>query len=300
MNQPGRYAELLRLHRVLKKLIPSRLREARFGLRRVGPVRFVRYRRLQRVERRKPPPRAGQPFDIGGGVIILHASTVRSVLSHWVEYGHGIQELRAFKSLAPGHRLLLDIGAAEGIYAAAFCSLTGQRAWAFEPSPEMFGRLEHLRQLNPNLNIAATNIALGASAGERTVRQYADGQFSGVGAAPEDVDIMALTTLDAFVEDHGLAPDMVKLDVEGMELDVLRGGERTFREAVRTIVLEAHYELLGRLGQSMADLQAVLEDYGFRFEALDGACIDDLASYAQAHPELLPGYTVIVCRKNHG
>lgn len=290
---------MLRLHRVVKQLIPSRLREARFGLKRVGPARFVRYRRLERVARRRPAPRAGEPFDIGGATIVLHASTVRSVLSHWVEYGHGIQELHAFKRLAPGHRLLLDIGAAEGIYAAAFCSLTGQRAWAFEPSPQMFDRLQQLCRLNPDLSIEATNIALGASAGERSVRQYADGQFSAVGAPPGERDVMAVATLDAFVADHGLQPDMIKLDVEGMELDVLRGGQRTFREAVRTIVLEAHYELLGQLGHSMADLQAVLEDYGFRLESLDGARVDDLAGYARAHPELLPGYTIIVGRKNH-
>lgn len=286
-----------RLHRVVKKLIPSRLREMRFGLKRVGPARFVRYRRLERVERRRPAPRAGEPFDIGGGTIVLHASTVRSVLSHWVEYGHGIQELHAFKRLAPGHRLLLDIGAAEGIYAAAFCALTGQRAWAFEPSPEMFGRLEQLRRLNPNLAIDATNVALGANSGERSVVRYSDGQFSGVGAPPGERDVMAVTTLDAFADEHGLQPDMVKIDVEGMELDVLRGGARTFREAVSTIVLEVHYEPSGRLGQSITDLQAVLEDYGFRLESLDGARVDDLASYARAHPELLPGYTIIVCRK---
>lgn len=286
------------MHRTLKKAIPTRLREARYKLKRLGPARFARYRRLERVERRKPPPRGGQPFDIGGGAIVLHASTVHSVRSHWVEYGHGIQELHAFQRLAPGHRLMLDVGAAEGIYSAAFCSLTGRCAWAFEPSPEMFGRLEDLRCLNPNLAIDATNIALGASVGQRSVRQYTDGQFSGVGAAPGEHDIMSVTTLDAFIEGHGLEPDFAKIDVEGMELDVLRGGERTFRGTVRTIVLAEHYELLAQLGQSLAELQALLENYGFQLEALDGARVEDLAGYTRAQPELLPGYTIIVCRKS--
>jgi FkbM family methyltransferase len=287
------------MQRILRKLIPLRLREARFKQQRLGSAKSARYRRLVRVERRKPPPRAGEPFDIGGAAFVLHASTLHSVRSHWIDYGHGIEELHAFKRLASGHVLLLDIGAAEGIFSAAFCALTGQRAWAFEPSPEMLTRLEHVRRLNPTLAIHISDLALGAKAEQRPVRQYTDGQFSAAGAQAGGSDTMGVTTLDAVVEQHGLKPDLAKIDVEGMELDVLRGGECTFRSLVRTIVLEVHYTLLAQLGQTMPALQALLEDYGYGLESLDGGAIDDLAQYARAQPEMLPGYTIVVCRRPH-
>jgi FkbM family methyltransferase len=285
------------MHRALKNAVPLGFREARFKLKRLGPVKCARYHRLERIARRKPSPVGGQLFDIGGGAFVLHASTVHSVLSHWVEYGHGIQELHAFTRLASNHRLLLDIGAAEGIYAAAFCSLTGRAAWAFEPSPEMFGRLRDLCAINPGLAIEATNLALGAKVGQRSVRQYTDGQFTGVGVAPGESEVMTVTTLDAFVAEAELKPDFAKIDVEGMEFDVLRGGERTFSDLVRTIVLEVHYGVFAQLGESLADLRSLLEGYGFQLESLDGAPIADLGRYAQAQPEMLPGYTIIVCRK---
>lgn len=175
--------------------------------------------------------------------------------------------------------------------------MTGQRAWAFEPSPEMLRRLEDLRHLNPTLAIDVSDMALGAQAEQRSVRQYTDGQFSAVGAQASRSDAMAVTTLDAFVEQRALRPDFAKIDVEGMELDVLRGGECTFRSTVRTIVLEVHHALLTQLGQTMPELQALLEGYGFRLESLDGGSVNDLAQYARSHAEMLPGYTIIVCCK---
>jgi FkbM family methyltransferase len=213
-----------------------------------------------------------------------------------VDYGHGIEELGAFRRLAPDHHLLLDIGAAEGIYAAAFCAWTSRDAWAFEPSPEMFARLEQICRVNPALSIRPLKLALGADVGERGVQQYLDGQFSAVGA-PATGQTMAVSTLDIFVDSHGLAPDFAKIDVEGMEFDVLRGGERTFRGPVRTIVLEVHYGTFAQLGETTPGLQALLEDYGFALEDLGGAKVTDLDRFTRARPERIPGYTVVVARK---
>ena len=285
------------MHDLLKKAIPPVLREKRYKLRRLGPARYAAYQRLERSARRKPLPAAGEPFDLRGGAIVLHASTVHAVRSHWVDYGHGIEELNAFRRLAPEHDLFIDIGAAEGIFSGAFCALTGKPAWAFEPSPEMFERLTQMCLVNPGFSITRTNVALGAIAGTRQVKQYPDGQFSGVGA-PLAAEGMTVATLDEFADAHGLHPDFAKIDVEGMELDVLRGGERTLRRYVQTILLEVHYDMLHEGGQSMEQLQVVLDGYGFGLESLSGTAIDDLSEYARENPEQQPGYTIIVCRKS--
>jgi FkbM family methyltransferase len=281
----------------LRQVVPLSLRETRYKLKRLGIAKFIRYHRIESRERRKPPPQAGSSFDIGGAHFVLHESTIAAVRSHWVEYGHGILELKAFKRVAHAHDMLLDIGAAEGIYSACFCALTGRSAWAFEPSREKFPNLEDLCHLNPDLAIHPVNIAVDANAGERAFRRYPDGQFSGVGATPENSELLPVTTIDAFVADRQLLPDFAKIDVEGMELDVLRGGERTFRDLIKTIVLEVHYAELENQDQSNMQLQALLEGYGFCLESLDGLRIQDLERFTQAQPEPIPGYTIIICRK---
>src|SRR4051794_27856109 len=122
---------------MVRFVVPERARLEVFKARRLGGRKYIRYSRLERAEGRKPAPREGEPFDIGGKYrIIPDRSTLNAITTHWVNYGHAIEELNAFKAVADDHKAFLDIGAAEGIFSAAFCALTGRRAWAFEPSPE--------------------------------------------------------------------------------------------------------------------------------------------------------------------
>jgi FkbM family methyltransferase len=286
------------LKSAIKPLVPARARFELFRLRRLGPAKYREYTRLERAARRVGGPSAGRPFDIGGrDPIVLHDSTVHAVRSHWVDYGHSIKELAAFKRLAPEHARLFDVGAAEGIFSAAFCVLTGRASWAFEPSPEMFRRLGHLRAVNPQLDIRPFHIALGERPERRAVRQYPDGQYSAVGVTPRDRAQMDVTTLDAVVEAHGVAPDLLKIDVEGMELAVLKGARATLAAHVRTIVLEVHYDALAERGETLGELGGVLADASFELWSLRFEPIPDLGRYVRRERELTPGYTIVLARR---
>jgi FkbM family methyltransferase len=239
---------------------------------------------------------AGAPFEIGAPVpIVLHESTVKAVRSHWVDVGPAMNELHAFRRAASGHRVFLDIGAAQGIFSAAFCALTGGQAYAFEPSPEMFEELMALIDQNPGFKITPCEIALGAAAGVQRVQHFG-AQFRGVNSTEGDDVTMAVETLDDFVESNDLAPDFVKVDVEGMELEVLRGGANTFSQLVDVIMLEIHPGMLMR-GEKVSDLQSILLAYGFTLFTLDFAPISDLASYTTRGRAALRSATNIVCAK---
>jgi FkbM family methyltransferase len=286
------------LKAAIKPIVPVRARSELFRFRRLGASKYVEYTRLERAERRKAAPLPGKPYDIGAGSpIIMHSSTVPTVRSHWIDYGHAIKEFRAFKRLAPDHEVLFDVGAAEGIFSAAFCALTGRTSWAFEPSPVMFQRFSDLRALNPELRIVAFNIALGETAGSQRVREYTDGQFSAVGVQDGDAHEMAVTTLDAVVQAHGTAPDLVKVDVEGMELAVLAGATETLTTSVKTIILEVHYDALAERGEAVDDIERALADTGFELWSLDFERITHLRPYVASEPEMIPGYTIVIARR---
>ena len=67
-------------------------------------------------------------------------------------------------------------------------------------------------------------------------------------------------TLDDAVAEHGLRPAVVKIDVEGGELDVLRGATRTLADAQPVLLVEVSE-------QSGRDVERLLRDYrAFRVE----------------------------------
>jgi len=260
---------------VLRKL-PRRLRVELYHLRRLGPSGYARHNWwVYTKERSLPRPSTAEPFDIGGSApIVLHESTLDTVTSHWLDR-EGIEELDAFRRVALGCSTFLDIGAAQGIFSAAFCAITGGHAYALEPSQSMWPALVALIELNPEFEITPFQLAVGATAGSQAVEAHG-AQFRRVTSAEAATDTMEVETLDDFAALHGVRPEFVKIDVEGMELDVLRGGAATFREVVEVIMLEIHPRILMQ-GEGFAGIQELLTSLGFRLLTLQFAPIADLA-----------------------
>jgi FkbM family methyltransferase len=266
------------------------------AVRQLGARKYGEYALLTWRARIGPRPRAGRPFRLAGGAtVVLDESTVGGVTAHWINSGQGIRELRAFERLAPGHTVLVDVGAGAGLFSAAFCALTGGRAFAFEPSPSMFERLQALVAVNPSFAIEASPLALGASAGEQQVA-YTGRQFRAVEQDGEGNTTMDLMTLDGFVAEHGLHPTFAKIDVEGMELEVLRGGSETFRNDVRDIILELHSRMLIGSG-TVADVERFVCDLGYRLYDVEGRPIADLTRFAARTRELPAGTFHVICRR---
>ena len=136
--------------------------------------------------------------------------------------------------VAPGG-LVFDIGAHVGDRTASFLRL-GARVVALEPQPRVFRalRLIHGRAPGAVLRCAAA----GALPGETLMRVNSANPTVST-ASPDLIAAAALaegwrdevwdrtirvpvTTLDALIAEHG-RPDFVKIDVEGHELEVLRG-----------------------------------------------------------------------------
>lgn len=142
---------------------------------------------------------------------------------------------------ASGADLVLDIGANRGQFAQRLRSTGYQgRILSVEPLPEEHAHLLDLSAGDPAWTIAP-RVALGAEDGEITLFRYADSSLSSalkpVGTAAEFADAVEvqtpLTTLDALVQAH--APDtrqmFVKIDVQGLEMQVIGGGAQTLGAA---------------------------------------------------------------------
>jgi FkbM family methyltransferase len=82
--------------------------------------------------------------------------------------------------------------------------------------------------------------------------------------------VLEADTLDNILKETGVKrADLVKIDVEGAELDVLRGAPETLRNA-RKVIVEVHNTDLNDYG-GFKEIQAVLEEHGLRVSKLQRA-----------------------------
>jgi FkbM family methyltransferase len=149
----------------------------------------------------------------------------------------------------------VDVGAHIGsVIAEVARHCPGSRIVAFEAIPE---KVEHLRRAFPGVELHSC--ALGESDGEATffVNTRRSG-FSSLGR-PSDADradvaelVVPLRTLDGFLASDQVG--VIKIDVEGAELGVLRGGDRLVAASRPTIMFESGPQAEDGLGYSKQDL----------------------------------------------
>jgi FkbM family methyltransferase len=159
----------------------------------------------------------------------------------------------------------LDVGPNDvvidaGAYVGDFTVKAAERARlviAVEPDP---GSVELLRRNVRGLgNVVVAEAALGEGPG------VSEMEGSGVSARvePGRGDRVKVVALDDLMEELGVEPTLLKMDIEGMECAALRGGLRSLR-SVRRAVMEVHGP------QNVEECPRVLEAQGFR-TALIGA-----------------------------
>jgi len=181
------------------------------------------------------------------------------------------------REIKPG-QVVLDIGANIGAHALHFARLVGDqgKVVAFEPTAYAFGKLLRNCALNPLLSrsIQAEQAMLVAIAGE----QVPDAVYSSwpLVAVPERHAVHGgqlhgtvgarSVRLDDAVEELGLtAVDHIKLDVDGNEPEVIRGGEGTLMRFKPIIFMELAPYLYSGTPDRLERMIASLQGIGYRF-----------------------------------
>jgi FkbM family methyltransferase len=142
------------------------------------------------------------------------------------------------RHLSPGDTAL-DVGAHLGFFSLLLSRLVGSegKVISVEADPFMGRHLEGNLDLNGTGNVAVVRAAAGTVAVER---RFSQGEGGGIGHLAADGDIaVAGTTLDLLAE-RFRNPKLVKVDVEGAELEVLEGGSRLLAEHHPVLVVEVH------------------------------------------------------------
>ncbi len=189
---------------------------------------------------------------------------------------------------------ILDVGAHDGLLALPLSRLPGARVIAFEPLPSAFARLQAAAAGSPAIELRPE--ALGAEPGRLTLsvpvlggvaqEQWASlakdyAAFASVGAQRFEVPVVTMDSLGLDDLQH------LKIDAEGAEEEVLRGGLATLRRCRPVVSLEL--EERHRPGATR-DVPALLAALGYgTWFWLDGAmhpvAAFDAATMGAASPD---------------
>jgi FkbM family methyltransferase len=188
---------------------------------------------------------------------------------------------RAMKSNLRADDTFWDIGANIGWFSLLASKIVGSngRVFSFEPSPDVFKLLyantQGLHSIRViqcgvgNADTVAAFAAQGISSSASFVKEVTKINQHYLPETPiRKVDVN-IRKVDTLVKELGRAPRVVKIDVEGFELEVLKGATGLLSTTRPTLIMEIHPPQLNLCGGSEALLFQLLTGTGYGWEIID-------------------------------
>jgi len=153
---------------------------------------------------------------------------------------------RFLQSIATPGWTFLDVGANAGYFSLLAHDLggSGSSIHAFEPNPRLADLLERSAASKPGIHVVRA--ACSDTTGPVDLHLSTTEGNTGLSTLRTDVldrsaarIVVSAVTLDEYCQEHAIRPDLMKIDVEGHELDVLRGaGAVLASHTLRAVICE--------------------------------------------------------------
>ena len=179
---------------------------------------------------------------------------------------------------------VFDIGAHIGMFSLGAARRAGAqgRVVAFEPAPETLQILKRHVAYNRDLGpIDVVGAVISDREGSVSFYTYRESMAASVARAnvevlnpqvrdsPAKEVVVPSMTLDRFCRERNLRPDIMKIDVEGAEVSVLKGAREVLTGSRPTFLCEIHPKQMANCGSSLEELHAYLESVGYLVEPID-------------------------------
>lgn len=210
----------------------------------------------------------GIPWDVNGVEYRIDAKS-RPSFAHNYE-----AEAAAYLSqrVKPG-MVSFDVGANVGAYVLqlAHWSAPGGQVIAFEPNSgarEVLAR--HIAWNGIESRVTVAPLAVSAQPGENVLyAEGADGMSrlaeANRGLRGNAVEVVVpVTSIDTWCREHGIWPDVLLLDIEGFEIEALRGAREAIARKRPILVVEMHPNVWNSSNASRPEAEQLLAELGLR------------------------------------
>lgn len=184
------------------------------------------------------------------------------------------QNVESLRSVFDYPFTLIDVGAAGGVNRRYWKNFRNLTVVGFEPDEREFGKLQQSERHR------WYQVALSSSDGvfdlhvtrHQTNTSLLEPNLELIGQLNTDVrnfDVLRKVplrcqTLDRVCADHGLVPQVIKLDTQGTELDILKGGEACLRRSIFAVEAEVEFLPLYKNQALFTDVHEYLGSLGFQ------------------------------------
>ena len=187
-----------------------------------------------------------------------------------------------------------DIGANVGFFTIIAAKLVGAtgKVYAFEPGQGNASSIRHNAELNNFNQVEVIEKAVSHSSGEGQLllAQYSGGHALATADAPPDlagevtVDLVSID--DLIAQKKIQPPNFVKVDVEGAELDVLKGMTETIKTYQPTIIYEVDDGDRAAYERKYQELESFLQSLNYQVTQTENSyeTIDWYVGHAIATP----------------
>ncbi|MBI4127239.1 FkbM family methyltransferase [Candidatus Peregrinibacteria bacterium] len=166
------------------------------------------------------------------------------IVDDWIEAGKN-------------HKCIIDIGGFNGIFGILAAKVNPEaRIFIFEPDSINFRHIQKNIHLNGLNNVKVFQCAVCDKDGELTFGGHLGGTGSRIGFGTTTVKSVSL---DEFIKEMNIDPDLLKIDVEGAETMVVEGAKQFLSAKSPMIFLEVHPEFLKSMSSTEEELFRKIE-----------------------------------------
>lgn len=178
--------------------------------------------------------------------------------------------------------IILDVGANIGVHTLKLAEISGDdgRVYAFEPDPINRQRLEENIKINNLENIEIIGKACSNKNDKTEIRRFEENwgasslKDRSVRDNPDQIKEVKTIKLSSFIENRNIEPDFIKIDVEGLEKEVIEGLDEQL-DKVDKIFIELHNDANDE--KSLKTIFSILNGEGRIFSLKE----DRIESYKQ-------------------